>query len=136
MDNKVIIGRAPECDIVVDQAFGRVSNEHATLEIQDGQLIYKDHSSNGTMINGRLIHHSSIAIQNGDKIMLADTYELNWPTILRLFLRCKDALNDSMVHRLRVENVGLKCSILLTQSHPKQVRLNRCTSILYRKMLL
>lgn len=85
MDNKVIIGRAPECDVVVDQAFSRVSNEHATLEIQDGQLIFKDHSSNGTMINGRLIHHSSIAIQNGDKIMLADTYEITWPTILRLF---------------------------------------------------
>lgn len=85
MDNKITVGRAPECDVVVDQAFGRVSNEHATLEVQDGQLIFKDHSSNGTMINGRLIHHSSIAIQNGDKIMLADTYELTWPTILRLF---------------------------------------------------
>ena len=85
MNNKVTIGRAPECDIVVDQSYGRVSNEHATLEIQDGQLIFKDHSSNGTMINGRLIHQSSIAIQNGDKIMLADAYELSWANILRLF---------------------------------------------------
>ena len=85
MNNKVTIGRAPECDIVVDQSYGRVSNEHATLEIQDGQLIFKDHSSNGTMINGRLIHQSSIAIQNGDKIMLANAYELSWANILRLF---------------------------------------------------
>lgn len=85
MNNKVTIGRAPECDLVVDQSYGRVSNEHATLEIQDGQLIFKDHSSNGTMINGRLIHQSSIAIQNGDKIMLADAYELSWAIILRLF---------------------------------------------------
>lgn len=85
MNNIITIGRAPECDITVDQSFGRVSNEHATLEIQDGQLILKDHSSNGTMINGRLIHHASIAIQNGDKIMLADSYELAWPEILRRF---------------------------------------------------
>ena len=66
MNGKIIIGRAPECDIVVDQMYARVSNEHATLEIQDGQLIYIDHSSNGTMINGRLVHHSSIAILNSD----------------------------------------------------------------------
>lgn len=85
MNNIITIGRAPECDIIVDQSFGRVSNEHAALEIQDGQLIFKDHSSNGTMINGRLIHHASIVIQNGDKIMLADVYELVWPEILRRF---------------------------------------------------
>ena len=85
MNTTLTIGRAPECTIIIDQSFGRVSNEHATLEIQDGQLILKDHSSNGTMINGRLIHHSSIAIQDGDKIMLADAYELTWPEILRHF---------------------------------------------------
>lgn len=85
MNKKVTIGRAPESDIVVDQSYGRVSNDHATLEIQDGQLIFKDHSSNGTKINGRLIHQSSIAIHNGDKIMLADMYELSWDNILRLF---------------------------------------------------
>lgn len=85
MNKTVTIGRAQECVIKVDQSFGRVSNEHATLEIQDGQLILRDHSSNGTTINGRLIHHSSIAIQNGDKIMLADSYELTWPEILRWF---------------------------------------------------
>lgn len=85
MNNQVTIGRAPECDIVVDPLYGRVSNEHATLEIQDGQLIYNDHSSNGTMINGRLVHHSSIAIQNGDKIMLADSFELSWIMILQRF---------------------------------------------------
>ena len=85
MNGKIIIGRAPECDIVVDQMYARVSNEHATLEIQDGQLIYIDHSSNGTMINGRLVHHSSIAILNSDKIKLADSFELNWNIILQYF---------------------------------------------------
>ena len=85
MDNKLKVGRAQENDVQVDQSFGRVSNEHATIEIQDGQLIFIDHSSNGTMINGRNIHNSSIAIQNGDKIMLADSYQLEWPIILRHF---------------------------------------------------
>lgn len=85
MNDKVTIGRAQECDIIVDQSFGRVSNEHATLELQDGQLVFIDHSSNGTLINGRMIHNSSIAIQNGDKIMLADSFELAWPAILQRF---------------------------------------------------
>ena len=85
MNNKVTIGRAIENDIVVNQSFGRVSNEHGTLEIQDGQLVFIDHSTNGTMINGRRIHHESIAIRKGDKILLADSYELAWPTILQRF---------------------------------------------------
>lgn len=100
MNNIITIGRAHENDIIVDQSFVRVSNEHATLEVQDGQLIFKDHSSNGTMINGRLIHHASIAIQNGDKIMLADTYELIWPEIVRCFpslQRCTERFDGSQI---------------------------------------
>lgn len=79
------VGRAPENDHVVDQTFGRVSNEHATLEIQDGQLIFIDHSSNGSTVNGRPIHKASIAVNNGDKILLAEVYELKWPEILKHF---------------------------------------------------
>ena len=85
MNTKMTIGRAVGNDLQVDQSFGRVSNEHATLEIQDGQLIFIDHSSNGSTINGRNIHHSSIAIQNGDEIMLANSYKVEWPHILKHF---------------------------------------------------
>lgn len=85
MNTKMTIGRAVENDLQVDQSFGRVSNEHATLEIQDGQLIFIDHSSNGSIINGRNIHHSSIAIQNGDEILLANSYKVEWPHILKHF---------------------------------------------------
>lgn len=86
MNNKAIVGRDPGlCDIVVDQEYGRVSRSHATLEIQDGQLIFKDHSTNGSMVNGRKIQNSSIAIRRGDKILLANTYELTWPIIIGMF---------------------------------------------------
>lgn len=79
------IGRAVENDLQIDQSFGRVSNEHATFEIQDGQLIFIDHSTNGSSINGRNIHHSSIAVQNGDEIVLANSYKVEWPLIRKHF---------------------------------------------------
>lgn len=82
MSDNITIGRSYENDISIDQSYGNVSNKHATIEIQDGQLMLRDHSTNGTMINGRLIHHASVAIHNGDKILLATTYELSWNEIL------------------------------------------------------
>ena len=85
MNDIINIGRALENDIVIDQSYGRVSNEHASIQIQDGQLIFIDHSSNGTLINGRMIHNQSIGIQNGDLIILANEYKLSWSDILKHF---------------------------------------------------
>jgi pSer/pThr/pTyr-binding forkhead associated (FHA) protein len=82
---QVTIGRDLDSTIVVDQSHGRVSNEHASIELQDGQLIFIDHSTNGSTVNGRPIHNSSIAVKNGDIISLADSYVLPWTTILSNF---------------------------------------------------
>lgn len=79
------IGRNPESGIVVSEAFPRVSNNHATIELTDGRLVYHDHSSNGTLINGNLIRQEQVVLTNGDNIMLAGEYVLAWPVLLNMF---------------------------------------------------
>ncbi|MDE5979626.1 MAG: FHA domain-containing protein, partial [Muribaculaceae bacterium] len=79
------IGRAPESGIVVSDAFPRVSNNHATIALVDGRLVYNDHSSNGTIINGNLVRHEQVELTNGDQILLAGEYLLAWPVLLNMF---------------------------------------------------
>ncbi len=79
------IGRNPESGIVVSEAFPRVSNNHATIEMADGRLVYNDHSSNGTLINGNLVRHEQVVLTNGDQILLAGEYLLAWPVLLNMF---------------------------------------------------
>lgn len=84
-NRKITIGRAPECDIVIDQFWDTVSNEHAEIELLNGTLIFHDHSSNGTIINNQTIHNTDVGIYPGDVIMLAGKYELTWDVINRYF---------------------------------------------------
>lgn len=79
------IGRNPESGIVVSEAFPRVSNNHATIELVNGVLVYNDHSSNGTVINGNLVKQAQVTLTNGDQIMLAGDYLLAWPVLLNFF---------------------------------------------------
>lgn len=80
------IGRNPASSLVVSDAFPRVSNDHATIELSDdGRLIFRDHSSNGTVINGRLIHREDVPLTNGDHILLAGEYLVAWPVLLNFF---------------------------------------------------
>lgn len=83
--NPLTIGRDPGCGIVVSEAFPRVSNNHATIENVGGQLVFTDHSSNGTQINGNLIRHEQVTLTNGDHILLAGEYLLAWPVLLNFF---------------------------------------------------
>lgn len=82
---RVSIGRAPECSLNIPESFSKVSNEHADIHLCDGVLTFFDHSSNGTIINGQKLHHSSRVIKRGDTILLAGSYELKWTEIERLF---------------------------------------------------
>jgi hypothetical protein len=57
---KKVIGRGPECDVVVES--GDVSRKHCELTFSGKALSVKDlNSSNGTFINGKLIAESSAA---------------------------------------------------------------------------
>ena len=82
---KITIGRAPESDIVIDQFWDTVSNEHAEIEMHDGGLVFNDHSSNGTIINKQTVHNTDVGIYPGDVILLAGKYELTWDVINRFF---------------------------------------------------
>ena len=82
---KISIGRDPQSDIVVDDHWDTVSNEHADIELRDGNLIFYDHSSNGSVINKQKIHNTNVGIYPGDLIMLAGKYELKWDIINQHF---------------------------------------------------
>lgn len=63
------IGRAEDNDYVVGHP--AVSGYHADLYVYDnGAIQYMDHSTNGTMINGALIHNSTCALTRNDIIVL------------------------------------------------------------------
>ena len=84
MEN-ITIGRNPECDLIISETFAKVSNEHADIQLANGVLTFIDHSSNGTLINGQIVHHAEKVIKQGDKIILAESYELRWGEIEKFF---------------------------------------------------
>jgi len=60
----------------------RLSRYHATLEInKDGSMVLRDHSANGTMINGTKIHNSSLPVQHGATVLFAGFARLNWSEV-------------------------------------------------------
>jgi pSer/pThr/pTyr-binding forkhead associated (FHA) protein len=74
-----IIGRHPnECDIILDsnelrqhEYFIHLSSKHFLIECIDHgrSIIFQDISRNGCYIDGELIHHSKISLQNNEHIM-------------------------------------------------------------------
>lgn len=67
---KAILGRHPDCDIVLDAA--AVSRQHAQILTEDGQYFIEDlHSRNGTFVNGKLIQGRH-ALVSGDRIKICD----------------------------------------------------------------
>lgn len=83
--DEISIGRASECTLVIPESFTKVSNEHADIRLENGTLVFADHSSNGTKINGKKVHHSECRIKEGDIIILGDDYDLKWIEISRFF---------------------------------------------------
>lgn len=81
----ISIGRDSRNDIPVDERWDTVSNRHGEITFAEGNLIFTDHSSNGTVINGQRIHNMSVGIYPGDVIMLANVYELSWDAIGSFF---------------------------------------------------
>ena len=65
----VTIGRSNSA-IRLDPRDTSVSNSHFDLYYRGAVLMLRDHSSNGTYVNGRLIHKSECRIHPGDKIRI------------------------------------------------------------------
>ena len=72
--DKRLIGRAPECDIVLDH--GSVSRSHASVQVtEDGYLTVVDaNSSNGTFLhrNGRWIRIQKVILGTQDRIRFGE----------------------------------------------------------------
>jgi phosphoserine phosphatase RsbU/P len=67
---KSILGRHPECDIVLDQ--GAVSRQHAQISFLDGEYVIEDlRSRNGTLVNGQLVQTPQ-PLHDGDEVTICD----------------------------------------------------------------
>lgn len=77
---KILIGRSPECDFVIEniEQNKTVSSSHATLSETESpdKFLFEDHSTNGSYINGQLLHYGSCEIGPNDHITLGRTYVL------------------------------------------------------------
>src|ERR1700676_204715 len=67
---KAILGRHPDCDIVLDS--GSVSRQHAEITAIDGEFYIQDLGSrNGTMVTGQAIQ-ARHKLQDGDRLKICD----------------------------------------------------------------
>ncbi|WP_372793715.1 RDD family protein [Lutibacter sp.] len=83
--NQIKIGRSSACDVVIADANSQVSRLHAIIEIRNNQYYIIDQSTNGTFINGIAIpNNSTLPINNGDIISLADEVTVSWLDITHL----------------------------------------------------
>lgn len=82
---EITIGRNKDCDIYLDSRCRYASSMHGTIYFDGNQLMFKDTSTNGTMINNINVRHRAVPIRHGDIIMLAGKYQLNWNQIDAFF---------------------------------------------------
>ncbi|MCL1933778.1 MAG: FHA domain-containing protein [Candidatus Azobacteroides sp.] len=75
----ITIGRDDSCDIIINHE--RVSRFHASITREGDRYLYRDMSSNGTLINGVLIKNRDIYIRFGDRVLLAGNIPLPWNQI-------------------------------------------------------
>jgi class 3 adenylate cyclase len=72
---RFLFGRSVDCDQVVDHP--TVSREHAEFLYKNGQFIFRDFSTNGSVVvrNGRNIkvHRSGVELQGSGKVFLGKT---------------------------------------------------------------
>ena len=81
--NSITIGRNPQNTIVVGAEYTTVSGNHATIEQVGNQLYLTDHSTNGTYINGSLVHNRRVTISPSDRITLSTHYLLSMQQVMQ-----------------------------------------------------
>lgn len=65
---QLTIGRGADCGIVLSGEDMSASHLHCELYYRGAVLMLRDRSSNGTYVNGRLLHKSECRINSGDQI--------------------------------------------------------------------
>ena len=67
---RLVIGRHPDCDIVLDQM--AVSRQHVAIALENGLVFAEDlHSRNGTFVNGRPLTGRRL-LEDGDELLICD----------------------------------------------------------------
>lgn len=86
---KVMIGRSSQCDYIIEnpEQHGTVSGKHATIYETDtpDTYLFEDHSTNGSYINGQLLHKASRNISVSDHITLGKSYVLPFGDVVKRF---------------------------------------------------
>ena len=86
---KVLIGRSSQCDYKIENAeqHGTVSGKHATISETGipNTYLFEDHSTNGSYVNGQLLHNNSCKITITDHITLGRTYTLPLTDIVKRY---------------------------------------------------
>ena len=76
------IGRAEDNEFIIPNPM--VSGYHANLILNDdGSIVYQDHSSNGTMINGNLIHNMAVQLQGNEDVVFPGDIIVNVANIIQ-----------------------------------------------------
>ena len=82
---RITIGRNDDNTLKVPEEFGKVSGYHGEITMdENGNLVFTDFSSNGTLVNGQKIHKASCQIYRGDEIFLAGVCSVKWETLNNL----------------------------------------------------
>lgn len=70
VEDEILIGRSPKCDVVINNSM--VSAAHCVL-IRDGEKLMAEdnNSTNGTMLNGKPLHHA-VELKNNDVLTLGN----------------------------------------------------------------
>jgi hypothetical protein len=82
---EITIGRSESCDIRFDENDVFASTYHGSIFMDGKQLMFKDTSTNGTVINKRMVRHTTVPINRGDSIIIADKYPISWSQINAFF---------------------------------------------------
>lgn len=80
-NKEITIGRSNSCDIQFDRNNVLVSTNHGSIFVNCNQLMYKDTSTNGTVINNTMVHHMTVPINRGDTILIAGKFPISWSQI-------------------------------------------------------
>jgi hypothetical protein len=78
----ITIGRAPSCDIIINDP--NVSRVHAEISVEGGQYLYRDTSTNGTVVNGRRINNERVYVMPYASVILASSVPLPWDKLIPL----------------------------------------------------
>lgn len=86
---RILVGRSSQCDYIIEnnQKHGTVSGKHATISETEivNTFLFEDHSTNGSYINGQLLHNDCRKIKVTDHITLGKTYTLPLSDIVNRF---------------------------------------------------